>query len=205
MVESGKLTNERIDYNEPKLAKPGAGLPFFEWAIANYILVPRLLKNTSRESALAAFKLESNKILALARSLSSSDFAQRRLIPRLRGLEDSSRFWSVAMTLHHLIIAGNGTRQIIVDLAHGGTTIPPVSTADIKPDPNVDITKVLQTFEEMSQRFLQDTTALNVDAFPMATYPHPWFGPLNASQWLKFAAPHANIHRNQIKEIISRL
>jgi hypothetical protein len=47
-------------------------------------------------------------------------------------------------------------------------------------------------------------SASNINAFPQLTYPHPWFGPLNAQQWLAFAAPHENIHRKQIEAIIAR-
>src|SRR3990167_8235372 len=89
---------------ESKLDKPGAGLPFVEWAVAKYILIPQRYKNSSKEKALADFAEQSDKILKLAQGLSSEQLTERRLIARLRGLEDSSRFWSVAMTLDHLTI-----------------------------------------------------------------------------------------------------
>jgi hypothetical protein len=191
--------------SEPKLAKPGAGLPFFEWAIAKYILIPRLLKTTDAKQALIHFNKESNKIMTLSKKLSMPMLVERRLIPRLRGLEDSSRYYSVAMTLQHLIIVGDSIRQTILDLSNGHANLSKKGTADFKPNSNVNPEAILSSFEQMSTRFIEETSSANIEAFPEVTYPHPWFGPLNARKWLTFAAPHQRIHRQQIEEIISRL
>jgi len=198
-VNNSKLTAA------PKLAKPGAGLPFVEWAIAKYILLPGLFRETGNTQAIDHFVRESEKIAALSSELNSEMLTEQRLIPRHRGLEDSSRYWSVAMALEHLVIVGDMMRQVVVDLSSGGTNMRQIGIADVKPGLNVDPAEALQTFEEMTERFVRETTAANIDAFPTATYPHPWFGPLNAHQWLTFAAPHERIHRKQIEAIIARL
>ncbi len=190
---------------EPKLAKPGAGLPFMEWAIAKYILLPGLFRETGSTQAIEHFVRESEKITALSCQLSPEMLTERRLIPRHRGLEDSSRYWSVAMALEHLVIVGDMMRQVVVDLSNGGTNLRQIGIADVKPGLNVDPAKALPAFEEMTERFVRETTAAQIDAFPRSTYPHPWFGPLNAHQWLTFAAPHERIHRKQIEAIIARL
>ncbi len=190
---------------EPKLAQPGAGLPIYEWAVAKYILLPRLFKTRGKNEALAYFAKESEKIMSLSTKLTVTMLAQRRLIPRQRGLEDSSRYYSVAMTLQHLIIVNDSIRRVIKDLSSGGTNLLPKGTADFKPDPNVDPEKILSLFNQMSQGFLQEAAAASIDAFPHATFPHPWFGPFNAHKWLVLAGSHQNIHRHQIEAIIVRL
>jgi uncharacterized damage-inducible protein DinB len=190
---------------EPKLGKPGAGLPFFEWAYAKYILLPRLFKNTTKEKALGFFTDEANKIIAIASSLSLEQFSQRRLIPRLPGLEDSSRYRSVAMTLDHLIIVGSGTRQLIVGLSSGKSGFKARGTADVKPNVNVDATTILSAFKEMIEDFVKEINAVNTEAYPDHTHPHPWFGPHNARNWLAFASVHQRLHRQQIEAIIARL
>lgn len=189
---------------EPKLAKPGAGLPFVEWAVAKYILLPRLFETTDKEKALKAFAKESEKIMAISSMVAPNNLTERRLIPRLRGLEDSSRYWSVAMTLQHLIIVGDLMRQTVLKLSIGDRPTSIVGTADVKPPIEVVSATVLEDFKLMSERFLQETSTAKIDAFPQVTHPHPWFGPLNAQQWLAFAAPHENIHRKQIEAIIAR-
>lgn len=190
---------------QPKLAKPGAGLPFVEWAIAKYIIFPQRFKSASKESALADFASESAEIIKLAKGLSPEQQVERRLIKRLRGLEDSSRYWSVAMTLDHLSIVGSATTDLIVGLSNGKSGFRVVGTADVKPPVTADPMQALTRFEQMTAQFLQAVTPLHLEPDATWTHPHPWFGPLNAYQWLVFAAPHQNIHRKQIEAIIALL
>ena len=190
---------------QAKLQPPGAGLPLLEWAFAKYIFFPRLFKNTSKEQAIAAFAERSEQIMTLARSLSPEQLGQRRLVPRLRGLEDSSRYWSTAMVLEHLVIVGDLMRRAVVELSAGGTDMAKIGTAQVKPDPDADAAGAIEHFAQMSQRFVREATAADIYAYPQAKYAHPWFGPLNAHQWLVFAEPHQYIHLQQIKEIIARL
>ena len=88
---------------EPKLAEPGAGLPNPELLIARFLFVlKRLMKN--RRSLDERFRVERELIAALVRSCDAELGARRILIRRPPGLEDSSRYWSVWMTLDHLRI-----------------------------------------------------------------------------------------------------
>ena len=190
---------------ESKLDKPGAGLPFVEWAVAKYILIPQRFKNSSKEKALADFAEQSDKILKLAQGLSSEQLTERRLIARLRGLEDSSRFWSVAMTLDHLTIVGNLMSHAVVELSKGNNKLKVVGTAEVKPGAAADAARSLKDFEEMSSRFLRKAGQANIDVHSKVTHPHSWFGPLNAYQWLVLAASHESIHRQQIEAIVALL
>lgn len=202
-LETAKAANPKLD--GPKLDKPGAGLPFIEWAVAKYIVFPRRFKNSSKEKALADFAEQSDKILKLARGLSSEQLVERRLIARLQGLEDSSRYWSVAMTLDHLTIVGNLMSHAVIELSKGSNALKVVGTAEVKPGAAADAARSLKDFEEMTERFLLEVGKANIDVRSKVTHPHPWFGPLNAYQWLVFAAPHENIHLRQIEAIVALL
>ncbi len=207
-LETAKAANTKLDAPEldgPKLDKPGAGLPFIEWAVAKYIVIPRRFKNSSKEKALADFAEQSDKILRLARRLSSEQLIERRLIARLRGLEDSSRYWSVAMTLDHLTIVGNLMSHAVIELSKGNNALKVVGTAEVKPGAAADAARSLKDFEEMTERFLREVGKSNIDVHSKVTHPHPWFGPLNAYQWLVFAAPHESIHLKQIEAIVALL
>ena len=207
-LETAKAANTKLDapnLDAPKLDKPGAGLPFIEWAVAKYIVFPRRFKNFSKEKALADFAEQSDKILKLARGLSSEQLIERRLIARLQGLEDSSRYWSVAMTLDHLTIVGNLMSHAVIELSKGNNALKVVGTAEVKPGAAADAARSLKDFEEMTERFLLEVGKANIDVRSKVTHPHPWFGPLNAYQWLVFAAPHENIHRKQIEAIVALL
>ena len=69
---------------EPKLAKPGAGLPIVEWLVAKYIIFPNRFRSTTIKQAIEQFEDESKKIIELISGLNDDQLTQRRLIPRLR-------------------------------------------------------------------------------------------------------------------------
>jgi uncharacterized damage-inducible protein DinB len=190
---------------EPKLAKPGAGLPFLEWAVAKYVLLPQRFRSVSPEEAQREFVSESEMILAAAKRLDKTQLLERRLIPRLPGLEDSSRYWSVAMTLDHLVIVGSGIRYLIVGLTSGKKDLPTRTIAQVKPSADVSAETIAAEFEKMTQAFVDTLHKCDLDAFPDATHPHPWFGPFTATQWVVMAASHQQIHRKQVEQIIKRL
>ncbi len=187
---------------EPKLAPPGAGLPWPE------LLVARLIfgwtrKHTSREQAMENFTRRRNAILQLACGCNAKTGAQRVLIARLRGLEDSSRYWSVFMTLDHLRIVNDSIAGAVTALVSGNVPSRTASTAEVKPTLNAD-NSVLTAFEQSCTQFEQ-----TVATFPNLTtptkYPHPWFGPLDAAAWHFMAGVHMNLHLKQIQNILSQL
>src|SRR5580765_4880752 len=125
------------DTLEPKLAPPGAGLPAAELVIARLLFAWRRRTGT-RESFNARFRQERAAIDRMVRDCDAESAAQRVLIPRPRGLEDSSRYWSVWMTLEHLRIVHGSITRVIGALANGVTPPGAASTAKVKPGPHVD-------------------------------------------------------------------
>ncbi len=190
---------------EPKLAKPGAGLPIVEWLVAKYIIFPNRFRSTTIKQAIEQFEDESKKIIELISGLNDDQLTQRRLIPRLRGLEDSSRFWSIAMTIQHLNIVGEGMLGIIVSLSRGKNELPLRGIADVKPSIDVDAQEAIANFKELTENFGRLAGKIDFEKHSDTKHPHPWFGPLNAREWTLFAAPHQAIHRKQIEQIIERL
>lgn len=183
----------------PVLAPPGAGLPWVELQVARLLFRWHVWQSTPA-SASALIETERREILSLTQSCSDDEAGRRVLIARLRGLEDSSRYWSVRMTLDHLDIVNRAVAQAIVALGRG--TVPPqaASTAAVKPRPEPP--------EDVAERFSASCAA--VDAAwrgvrqPESTpkYPHPWFGPLQAAEWHAMAGFHLRLHRRQIQAIL---
>jgi len=190
---------------EPKLDKPGAGLPFPELFVAKHLLLPYKFQTISDEKGLAYFKMQKEQMVRIASNLQLEQLVERRLVPRLAGMEDSSRFWSVAMTLQHLNIVNGGIRQVISELSAGRTIARKSSTADVKPNANAGAEGAIEAFSEACDKFLLDVGAANIGAFPNVTFAHPWFGELKAHKWLVVAGTHMRIHHQQINEIISRI
>ncbi len=187
------------------LAKPGAGLPFHEWLIARYLIIPSAMKSTSSEQAIELFSTESGTIRDLISNLSPDRLNVRRLIRRLQGLEDSSRSWSVTMALQHLVIVNRQIQKTMIALSEGNTDLRTVGIADLKPSADAQAEVTLSEFEDMTASFCRTAGSTDLDRHPESKYPHPWFGPMNAKEWLVMAALHQRIHRRQIEEIIKKL
>jgi hypothetical protein len=188
--------------SEPKLAPPGAGLPLVELLIARLRFAWARMRG-ARTQFTAQFERERDTILKLVRALSPELAGRRILIPRSRGMEDSSRNWSVWMTLDHLRITNTAFGRVIHLLAQGHLPQRAASTAAVKPSPEVDAS-VVEGFER-SCEFLLHTAAGVPDLQTKSRYAHPWFGPLDAAGWHALCAGHMSLHRGQIERIIDGL
>jgi hypothetical protein len=187
---------------QPRLDAPGAGLPRTELFVSRVGF--RLLSVfLSRRMANRWFQAEADQILALARSLPPDHAARRVLIPRLPGLEDSSRYWSVYMTLEHLCIVDSEIARVTETLAAGHTVPDVVSTAAVKPSDTADASNVAR-FEQISRDYLTRLEAVK-DSRSRLTLKHPWFGELGVSDWHRLGALHHRIHRKQIECIMQLL
>ena len=183
----------------PKLAAPGAGLPGIELQIARILFTLRAWTH-DRQRIDARFRQERALVAELVRSCPAGRLGERVLIPRPRGLEDSSRHWSVLMTLDHLRIVNLACASIIRELSEGRVPSGRASTADVKP--GLDATEsVLATYEASCDEVLAAVaSAKNLD--DPARFPHPWFGPMSARRWHVLAAVHLGLHRRQIEAIL---
>lgn len=186
----------------PTLQPPGAGIPALERLVGGTIFALRR-RLLGREAFTREFEIERRQIAGLYEPLSPELRAKRVLIPRLRGLEDSSRFWSVLMTLDHLRIVNTQIGDAVVRLCRGEVPPRPASTAAVKPSEHVG-PEVVAAYEHSCDQYLGAVGACS-DLNTRARYAHPWFGPLNAAGWHAMAAMHMGIHRAQVKRIIAGL
>jgi hypothetical protein len=186
----------------PKLAAPGAGLPGYELRIARLLFALRAWTH-DRQRIDALFRRERSLIAELVKSCPAGRLGERVLIPRPRGLEDSSRHWSVLMTLEHLRIVNFAAAGIIRALSEGRVPAGKASTADVKPSPVVT-EAVLDAYEASCDEVLAAVaSARNLDN--PARFPHPWFGPMSARRWHVLAAVHLGLHRKQLEAILDGL
>ncbi|MDI1313784.1 DinB family protein [Prosthecobacter sp.] len=183
----------------PQLAPPGAGLPAIELWVAR-LMFARTRRRGNREAFVAKFQQERAAIRALVDSCPETQRGEQVLIMRLRGLEDSSRNWSVWMTLDHLRIIHIGLIRVIHALTHGKVPPGKASTAAVKPG-----TMVTASVEAEYERSCDGVLAAITEAADLKTelrFEHPWFGPLDAFGWAAMAGTHMSIHRAQIQSIL---
>jgi hypothetical protein len=188
--------------SESRLAPPGAGLPAIELFIGRILFALRRWTAT-RDSVNAHFQKEREAIRTLVNGRDAESAARRVLIDRARGLEDSSRNWSIWMTLEHLRIVNREITRIIQDLTQGRVPAGAASTATVKPSPDVTASVVAEY--EQSCDALLAAVAAAPDLNTTLRFAHPWFGPLNAAGWHTLASGHMSIHREQLVRIIAAL
>jgi hypothetical protein len=182
-----------------KLAAPGAGLPGYELAVARLLFALRSWTYKTPKNT-AHFNQERALVAALVKSCSPQKLRERVLIPRPRGLEDSSRHWSVLMTLDHLRMVNLACANAITELSQGRVPSGKASTANVKPSP--DVTEaVIAAYEDSCQEVLTAASTAR-DLNHPARFAHPWFGPMSAWQWYMLAAVHLGLHRKQIEAIL---
>lgn len=186
----------------PKLDVPGAGLPWPELQAARVIFHWSRSRAT-KESAQALFKAEQSSITRLARECGAEKGRRRVLIKRLRGMEDSSRHWSVYMTLDHLRIVNFACMEGIRALSRGQVPARVASTAAVKPSPEVD-EGIIEKFEQGCELFCKTVEGIP-DLKTSVRHAHPWFGPLDAAGWHFMAGFHMRLHRKQIEAILREL
>ncbi|AOS43873.1 hypothetical protein Verru16b_00931 [Lacunisphaera limnophila] len=186
----------------PRLAPPGAGLPKPELLVANLMFHGGRMF-TGRGQAEAMIHAECDALIALAGDCDPAAGARPVLIPRLPGLEDSSRHWSVFMTLEHLRIVNAAVTETIGLLAAGQIPAQPASTAAVKPAPGIDA-RVIKAFGRGCNELTLAAAAVP-ELRTAHRFPHPWFGPLDAAGWYFLAAFHLRLHRRQVETILRHL
>jgi len=185
-----------------KLEAPGAGLLKVELLAAKMLFGWKRAWAT-KASATALIKAEREAMLGLARGCSPEQGRQRVLIERLRGMEDSSRYWSVYMTVEHVRIVNMGCLGAIRSLTRGQVPERVASTAAVKPSPEVG-EGVLGEFEQACDLLIKTAEGAG-DLRTKVRYAHPWFGPLDAAGWYFMAGFHMQLHRKQVEAIIAGL
>lgn len=181
------------------LAAPGAGIPTIERLVGG-LQLQWLCLTMGMDATRQQFETEHRQLEQLTASTPAVAATRRVLIPRLPGLEDSSRDWSEWMTLEHLCIVNTQIAAVSRRLSRG--QVPEgagASTAAVKPPAAVD--------DSVRERFRFSCADLIAAMGEIASmgrqrdavrYRHPWFGPLDARQWLVMATMHMGIHRRQI-------
>lgn len=186
----------------PPLEAPGAGLPAHHLLLARLALPVFCL--SSWERAQRRFDEEGVRILALCGGLSEDRLTRKVLVSGVFGIEDSSRFWSAAMALEHLIKVNGLIADILETLGGGGRVGFELLIKDVKPTGALGAGTPAAFADSLAAhraRFLDP----RIDRRASGRFKHPWFGPLTARQWQCFAPVHQRIHRRQLEAILRGL
>jgi len=185
---------------QPKLQAPGHGLPWPELALSRLGL--KIYQRTvSPKTALSLLQAETKSILSLLQSVDETKGRTRVLIPRIFGIEDSSRYWSLFMTVEHLNIVIPAVMGFISSLLDHPDYAKEVRIQDVKPQEQAGPEQV-ETLKQNQMRYEKFILSL-ASLRSCRRHPHPWFGPLHPHGWHCLLGVHQLIHRRQMERILS--
>ncbi len=196
------LSDEEI---ERSLGKPGAGIPLPARLAIRYLLKPLVIRKVPWQTCAVLADKASGKFLAELDRVPPDLAIKRVLVPKQAGLEDSSRYWSAAMTARHLVIVGENIEKIILSLSHGQRFPVVADTAKVKPEVEKNDIDALKVYAVFAQSVVKRIEASVGDRNAPLTHDHPWFGPMTAKDWFWLLGRHTNIHTLQLKNIIGSL
>ncbi|UPT74152.1 MAG: DinB family protein [Elusimicrobiota bacterium] len=182
------------------LPKPGAGLPFLESLYVRFYVGPFQSRKADKSKNLRLFQMVGARLLKEFSSIPAEKRDTKVLVPRMPGIEDSSRNWCPNQVLEHLMITGVPMRGLIVELANGRTSDYEVKIENFKPQGKYEGGDASQDFKKFLDETVSILDTLDVkDAGP--THKHPWLGQFNALQWTWLLAGHNGLHYNQLQAI----
>lgn len=182
---------------------PPTGIPAVERFVAR-LLIRRWTRAHPPETAAALLRAQQRELTALIQSAGSAA-TTRVQIKRLRGLEESSTNYSLAMVADHLARVNRDLAATLADLVQGRPSPIEVSIAKYKPDPAAEPVAALRDLDASIaalEAVLVDTAAIRRST---TTHAHPWFGPLPATVWASFGPFHQALHLNQSRFIVKGL
>jgi len=187
-----------------RLEKAGAGISATKKLAATYVMFPLLNYFISWEKAWDIYDKEGEKVVRMASSLSQEQLFERVLVPRLFGLEDNSRYYSVAMVIEHLLIVGKALQVRIPILSQGKKLKGHVKIEDVKPYTEIDV-NIVEAFQTFLSSYREELEMHTGDIHIDNRSEHPWFGEFNPKQWSILGMVHQTVHRRQIEAIIKKL
>jgi hypothetical protein len=189
----------------PILQEPGKGLSFPINLISRYVVFPLFKAFSDQQKRLRIFRAEADIIAGLLAETSEVDAQRPVLVGRIPGMEDSSRYWSLAMVAEHLVMVNSGVARVIETLVGGEGDLEDVDVADFKPKGGQSRDQALAAFRANVEEVVARISALGDLRRCHNTHVHPWFGPLTPPDWLALGAIHIRIHRKQARAIAGSL
>jgi hypothetical protein len=196
-----KKTDDEI---QASLAPPGAGIPLLHRLLGRYFLKPLVLRRTSFAESERRYQKAHEKFKRELAFFSPEALTVRVLVPPQKGLEDSSRYWSAAMCARHLTIVGREVEELIGRLARGEVIQKIADMATVKPELSQNGPSSIAEYSAFGDGLFQRLRASAIQA-PSATFNHPWFGPMTASEWTALYSIHTYVHLEQLQAIRASL
>lgn len=178
--------------NSPERPAPG-GLAL-AMVGATFRLVAALL---SHQGAVALYRKETARMLALTRDLDDAAWRRRVRVPAMPGVDEGMRDWSPGMIARHCCMVNAALFDLLQAMAQGG--LPqggPNPRTDFEPRP-ADGREQASRLDAQARAFGSALDGMSLPRGGMRRR-HPVFGSLDPHGWLCVLAVHLRLHRRQL-------
>ncbi|MEM7011868.1 MAG: hypothetical protein AAF585_10330 [Verrucomicrobiota bacterium] len=159
---------------------------------------------TSRQSATRTIETEMDLYRKIIADLGNSKCAQKVRVPKMVGVDEDMREWSVYMILEHNTIVNRQVSAQIQHLARGEiyeTNFNPKT--DVMPADSAAADEVAK-FEQSVDAHLEALRSIEKMRGTLKR-PHPIFGPLDAHGWNCMFGFHLQLHRRQAEAVSKQI
>lgn len=179
-------------------------IPPFEIQYARFWIKTRSLL-FNEQKLLEQFKIETDELLRIYDQDESYDVFRPYPIPRITGLSDSARRWSIAMILEFLTLVVSDYIRIVESLNRG---VAPKGMFELDLyQPNASVgPEIRELYVESIEVYIQliNSQLQHVGRLDTSTYfSHGWYGQLNARQWNASAPFQASVCRRHAQKVIA--
>jgi hypothetical protein len=188
-----------------QLLPPGTPLPLLQRLLLRLYLGPFKARKAQWQTSRSQFEKVSAKSLVLLEEIPRKLWDQKILVPPQKGLEDSSRCWSINETLEHMVIVGMSVAQIMKDLGANKDSSLVVNTAAAKPKGKLNAERAHNDYVQFLEHISKDLDSQIQNRQSKKTCLHPWFGQFGVSEWNWLLGMHQSIHYIQLKNIVKGL
>ena len=195
------FTNQTPEEIQASLDPPGAGIPFHSKLLLRYFALPWMIRRKSWEECESLLKVAQAKVAHELSTFPAERLTERVLVPPQPGLEDSSRYWSAAMTARHMTIVNGGIEKVVVALSHGQKIPFEVDIALVKPEKERNLPESVAEYLQLSDGILDRINRNVGNRNSKAMHIHPWFGAMRAKDWFWLLSAHTFLHLRQLRNI----
>ena len=167
-------------------------------------IIKTKLALTSRAAASAQIRREAELTVRAAEDLGSELAGTPSTVPRMPGVDEDMRNWSVLQIIEHNVIVNRVFTEIIDTICQGQVW---VSDRDPKKDVMPSETPSFSIVKEFTESVNQYLVV--VEKYPklrgIGSFPHPVFGQFDAHMTHAMTGFHLWIHRRQADVVVKQL
>lgn len=186
----------------PQLAEPGAGIGMIEMGLLKAVIKPILMRGVQAERSIQKLRQGECQLEDELRQFNPERLTEQILVPRIWFIEDSSRFWSVAMLFRHITKVNLSIAKAIeykMSLGDESASAAKERLKAVKPEVEFNQIQEIQNYRGSVLRLITAVEKTSERELQTNTLPHPWFGQLTYAEWTWFAGFHMTVHSRQLK------